>query len=93
MDDKLISIGEWAKANGISKQWAITLAHDGRLPGARIVDNWRWELPADTPSPTRKLSERMARAAADRERKRANYENDQADRVMRKFGIVDDDGL
>ncbi|TXH09317.1 MAG: hypothetical protein E6R03_16930 [Hyphomicrobiaceae bacterium] len=89
MDEQLISIGEWAKERGISKQWAITLAQTGRLPGARIVNNWRWELPANTPSPTRKLSDRMARAAA----RRAEWENAQADRVMRKFGIIDDDEL
>ena len=63
---EMISIQEWADRKGISKQWAITLAGEGRLPGAAIVDNYRWMLPADTPSPTRKRSERMIEA----ERKR-----------------------
>lgn len=75
--DELISIAEWAKRREISKQWAITLAQDGRLPGARIVNNWRWELPANTPSPTRKLSVRMQRAAENREYKRRLREMDE----------------
>lgn len=92
MDENLIPIGDWAKQKGISKQWAITLAGEGRLPGARIVDNWRWELPADTPSPTRKLSERV-RAAAIRRAERAQKSEDYHTNQLLERSVIDDEYL
>lgn len=80
--DGMVSIVEWAKEKGISKQWAITLASDGRLPGAMIVDNYRWMVPVGTVSPTRKRSVRMIEAERKRADKAAQREARDANQAM-----------
>lgn len=90
MDEQLISLADWAKEKGISRAWAITLAGQGRLPGARIVDNYRWMLPANTPSPTRKLSERVRAAAIRRAERAQKSEEYHANQMLNRFAIDDD---
>lgn len=82
--DGMMSIVEWAKDKGISKQWAITLAGDGRLPGAMIVDNYRWMVPVGTESPTRKRSARLIEAERKRlEKARLREEKEQREAMVR----------
>lgn len=89
--DGMVSIVEWAREKGISKQWAITLASDGRLPGAMIVDNYRWMVPIGTVSPTRKRSDRMIEAERKRVEKAREREDREANRAMVRMRIDDEE--
>ena len=44
-----MTIGRWATKNRISRQWAHSLAHKGRIEGAKWDDEIkRWDIPEDS---------------------------------------------
>ena len=90
---ELITLKQWAEKREISKQWACHLCAEGRVPGAVFVDNYQWMVPEDAPSPARKLSARIREAQARRAARLEKSDDYHADRMMKKFGVVDDDYL
>ena len=58
--DGFIGLNEWCKEHQISRQWACKLCVAGRIPGAKIVDGWRWVVPVGSPRPPRLINERLA---------------------------------